>query len=1253
MATQSKQDAIVQMALEFYIDEGSLVNALNKAQARYKALNASSRAASTAEDVKMYNKLVKSSETTEIKIARQRKQINDKTRKEELAAEAKLLRDKEALNKKYQSQQASAEKASSGKDGSFTGGFSNFSSKLGTISAYGSAITIINSVTRAISFAISKTIEYEKAFTDLAVKSGYTKSEMKEVTVSIFDTANATKYSTLEIVEASTALGKLGFEASEVVEILPNLAAVAGATGESLEKTAEVFGKILNAYELTAEHSQSISDRMVQIFNNSALDLEKFNTAFSYVGSAAASTGTSFDQLTAAMSVLSDRGITASKIGTGLRNVFVKLGRSGDTLRDILQRVSDEQMSFYELAELVGNRAANQLHVLVDSLEEYDKSVADSSKKYGLAMEANALQMSTFSAKWDIFLNNITNKVTGSDADPLSDFRYNLRTTLNMMDTFNSFNLLNSKGSEATVDSFLNANQELFKKIRDLRTQNKDLTKDEIYKIVTKEHTETIDGLVTGLFTSLTDKEKALVESAKKERAEIRKIFNFDDGDDIFTVVDRYINGEKKSRFVDLQEKYANNMQTLGDFIKGNMQSKPAAELKKAIDDNNQKLAHEIFAREFGSAAGTGALDKNTYQRFKKEMQYALDFRVHETEKSLGNWIDESNSRTAFDGLKADLATIDSAIERMKAKAKDNADKKIETSYSDIKQLDTANDARLQFIEKWCGLAKDQPYLYEWLESLGITCKTASSGVKKKGDIGKIDKFTELREDYKTNKDLLNKQYDAENDPIKKLQINDKLISLEESFRKKLNGLYKDYLAKQAAERNSFIKKYPEQTKEYDDNIKTTEDSQIKDAGEGNRFINTYSTRDIDVKAEAYKQDILNQNTYKEKVSAIDLELRSLDRKDTKARAILLAERNKISKDYYIDAEKNLSLHFAKLKGELEKIEKANKEAMLNLSVSENGSVITPAQIDTSDLLEKISLYEAEIKKLRDEANKAQKTGNGNDREDFDYFPLVMEMSDNLYNVYAELGNRKLELLKEQTERELEVISERFEREATIRNSALNAGIISQEQATEAEERARKSKIDKENVVNKKLFDAQKKRDKEDAIFTGLTSTANAIANIFSKNAGNPIAVGILTSISAAAIASSTAMNIGAISKRKFVPQQYADGGLVEGKSHAEGGVPFTVKGRGGYEMEGGEFIVNKESTKKHFNELQRINSKKQVSNFKFATGGVVTNASNSNESFNEALLEALNRPVRAFVTSQDLTKSNSEREALTKKTSY
>lgn len=72
---------------------------------------------------------------------------------------------------------------------------------------------------------------------------------------------------------------------------------------------------------------------------------------------------------------------------------------------------------------------------------------------------------------------------------------------------------------------------------------------------------------------------------------------------------------------------------------------------------------------------------------------------------------------------------------------------------------------------------------------------------------------------------------------------------------------------------------------------------------------------------------------------------------------------------------------------------------------------------------------------------------------------------------------------------------------------------------------------------------------------------------------------------------------------------KYEAGGLIVGKSHASGGVPFTVAGREGFEAEGGEYIINKRATAMYFPVLEAINKSAGYGSYNpvyMAAGGVI-----------------------------------------------
>ena len=202
----------------------------------------------------------------------------------------------------------------------------------------------------------------------------------------------------------------------------------------------------------------------------------------------------------------------------------------------------------------------------------------------------------------------------------------------------------------------------------------------------------------------------------------------------------------------------------------------------------------------------------------------------------------------------------------------------------------------------------------------------------------------------------------------------------------------------------------------------------------------------------------------------------------------------------------------------------------------------------------------------------------------------------------------------------------------------LNAEMAAQRNSLAQEKKMEKEKKKMEEDKKKleeRRFEKQKRVQTAQAIMSGALAVTNALAV-------NPFWVGIAMASMAAA---ATAAQIATIQSQK-----YANGGVIEGKSHAQGGV--KVLG-GQAEVEGGEYITNKVTTAKNVDLLEYINSKKKRINLddliefygvgspvkkniqtvrtKFADGGVVPTLRND-ISINDRLLTAFedysNRPT-------------------------
>ena len=257
-------------------------------------------------------------------------------------------------------------------------------------------------------------------------------------------------------------------------------------------------------------------------------------------------------------------------------------------------------------------------------------------------------------------------------------------------------------------------------------------------------------------------------------------------------------------------------------------------------------------------------------------------------------------------------------------------------------------------------------------------------------------------------------------------------------------------------------------------------------------------------------------------------------------------------------------------------------------------------------------------------------------------------------DIYQNIAEERLKVLNDQLDAEIDAIKQRYEIEDDILKSQLDNQLLTESQFRQKQLELRKAQLRDENDVEKARFDAEKKQDLLDARSDYLAALAQAFINEVLAKTPFPFNFtnALITSGGAAvAFAGQTA----AISQRQFVPRKFAEGGIVSGPSHAEGGVPFSVQGQGGYEMEGGEFIVNKKASAMHRDLLERINNSYRTNpiqgSYKFAQGGLVNSPANESVDYLKAIAEAttstaigVSKPVRAYVSDKDLRSNATER---------
>lgn len=200
------------------------------------------------------------------------------------------------------------------------------------------------------------------------------------------------------------------------------------------------------------------------------------------------------------------------------------------------------------------------------------------------------------------------------------------------------------------------------------------------------------------------------------------------------------------------------------------------------------------------------------------------------------------------------------------------------------------------------------------------------------------------------------------------------------------------------------------------------------------------------------------------------------------------------------------------------------------------------------------------------------------------------ELLEEEYDMLEEQYQKQEELEKKHTDRvnsiEDELKTARGDRREHLidqltqeRNAQIKA--LENERAIEKEKEQNQKKqqqLEKQQeALEKKRWEQNKKNQIVQATINTYTAVTNALAV-------QPWFVGL--ALSAVALA----LGMAQVSKIK-AQKYYAKGGLLEGKPHSQGGIKV---GNTGIEVEGGEFVTNKITTRQNLPLLEYINSKKK-----------------------------------------------------------
>ena len=258
---------------------------------------------------------------------------------------------------------------------------------------YGASITKMTAVLggailafQQVSRAIGSFVDFEFAIKQVGIISGATAEEMALLSDQAKELGASTAFTAGEVAGLQKELAKLGFDPTEIQNMTSSILDLSFAFDIDLATASEKVGSVLKAMQLDASETARVTDVLAVAFSNSALDMDKFSTAFPKVGAVAKTVGFSLEDVTALMGSLADKGLDASVVGTSLRNIFLKmadpasdlslaLGGSVTSVEELipaLQRLQTNGIDVTEMLELTDKRSVTAFASILEGSESVD-----------------------------------------------------------------------------------------------------------------------------------------------------------------------------------------------------------------------------------------------------------------------------------------------------------------------------------------------------------------------------------------------------------------------------------------------------------------------------------------------------------------------------------------------------------------------------------------------------------------------------------------------------------------------------------------------------------------------------------------------------------------------------------------------------------------------------------------------------------------------------------------------------------------
>ena len=206
--------------------------------------------------------------------------------------------------------------------------------------------------------AVKTATDFEKQMSNVKAISGATGDEFQALQNTAIELGAATSFSASEVAGAMTEMAKAGWDSQQIIEGMKGVLDATAASGEDLASVSTIIADAITTFGLEASESTRVADLLTQAANAGTISVSDLGESFKYIGPVAKTMGFSIEDVTTAITALSQSGIKGSQAGTTLRSMFTRMVKPTDAVADAMKELNivltDGEGNFKSMDTILG-----------------------------------------------------------------------------------------------------------------------------------------------------------------------------------------------------------------------------------------------------------------------------------------------------------------------------------------------------------------------------------------------------------------------------------------------------------------------------------------------------------------------------------------------------------------------------------------------------------------------------------------------------------------------------------------------------------------------------------------------------------------------------------------------------------------------------------------------------------------------------------------------------------------------------------